>query len=68
MHILIGICTLTMCMTRNRVSITITLPPELMDYIKKKVESREFANIAHGVELCVLRYKEHEEEMKREKV
>jgi len=52
-------------MSRNRVSITITLPPELMDYIKNKVETREFANIAHGVELCVLRYKESEEKGER---
>ena len=48
----------------KRVSITITLPPDLMDYLKSKVESREFANIAHGVELCVLRYKESEEGQK----
>lgn len=37
-------------------SISVTLPPEVMDYLSKKVESREFASFAHGIELCVRRY------------
>jgi len=52
-------------MARNRVSITITLPPEIMQYLKEKVDKRDFANIAHGVEVCVLRYKEAEEKGER---
>ena len=52
-------------MVRKKVSITITLPPELMEYLQMKVERRDFANIAHGVEVCVLRYKEAEERGER---
>ena len=52
-------------MGRKRVSITITLPPDLMEYLNKKVENRDFANIAHGVEVCVLRFKQAEEKQER---
>ncbi|MCL2785641.1 MAG: hypothetical protein FWD81_00235 [Methanomassiliicoccaceae archaeon] len=41
--------------------ITVTLPEEMLEYLRKKVESREFASMAHGIELCVLRFKEAEE-------
>ena len=54
-----------MCMARKRVSITITLPPDLMEYLQEKVDNRDFANIAHGVEVCVLRYKQAEERGER---
>lgn len=52
-------------MARKRVSITITLPPDLMEYLQEKVDNRDFANIAHGVEVCVLRYKQAEERGER---
>ena len=52
-------------MTRKKQSLTVTLPPEILEYLQKKVESREFASMAHGVELCVLRYKEAEEKGER---
>ena len=49
-------------MTRERkVSLTVTLPPETIKYLEKKVESRDFASLSHGIELCVLRFKEAEE-------
>jgi hypothetical protein len=48
-------------MTRKKQSLTVTLSPELMQYLEKKVESREFASLSHGVELSILRYKEAEE-------
>ena len=41
---------------QKKVSISVTLPPEVMDYLSKKVEFREFASFAHGIELCVRRY------------
>jgi len=40
--------------------ITVTISEELLQYLESKVESRDFANISHGVELCVLRFKEAE--------
>lgn len=45
--------------------ITITVPPELLEWLNSKVEKRDFANLAHGVELCILRYKEAEERGER---
>ncbi|MFA6710990.1 MAG: hypothetical protein WCR83_06695 [Candidatus Methanomethylophilaceae archaeon] len=52
-------------MARNRISFTVTLPPEIYEYLKEKVEKRDFANLAHGIEVCVLRYKESEERGER---
>ena len=52
-------------MARHRVSFTVTLPPEIVEYLKEKVEKRDFANMAHGIEVCVLRYKEAEERGER---
>lgn len=45
---------------------TVTLPPEIIEYLQSKVESRDFASMAHGVELCVLRYKQADEKRKEE--
>jgi len=54
------------CMPRRKkLSLTVTLPPEILEYLQSKVESREFASMAHGVEVCVLRYKEAEERGER---
>jgi Arc/MetJ-type ribon-helix-helix transcriptional regulator len=50
---------------RRKPYITVTIPPELLEYLEKKVESREFASLAHGIEVCVLRYKEAEERGER---
>ena len=44
---------------------TVTLPQELIEYLESKVESRDFANVSHGVELCILRYKQAEERGER---
>lgn len=52
-------------MARKKQSLSVTLPPEIIEYLEKKVESREFASMAHGVELCVLRYKQAEERGER---
>ena len=46
---------------RKRKQLTLTLPEELVEYLNSKIEDRTFANISHGVEFCVLRYKEAEE-------
>jgi Arc/MetJ-type ribon-helix-helix transcriptional regulator len=49
----------------RKVSLNVTLPPELIEYLEEKVRTREFASMAHGVELCILRYKEAEEHRER---
>ncbi|MCH3978030.1 MAG: hypothetical protein LKJ94_07215 [Candidatus Methanomethylophilus sp.] len=54
-------------MAKRKPYITVSLPPEIIEYLEKKVESREFANMSHGVELCVLRYKQAEEREKGER-
>jgi len=46
--------------------VTVTLPPEILEYLHMKVEKRDFANVAHGIEVCVLRYKEEEEKRLRQ--
>jgi Arc/MetJ-type ribon-helix-helix transcriptional regulator len=48
-------------MTRKRPYVTVTLPPELLEYLNGKIESREFMNLSHGIELCILRFKQAEE-------
>ena len=37
-------------------SLTITLPPDVIEYLSKKVKSRELSSMSHGVEVCVLKY------------
>lgn len=44
-----------------RKSISITLPPECLDWVDDKVEKRIYANRSHAIEVLVL------EAMKREK-
>ncbi len=45
----------------KKVSLSVTLPREMIDYLTTKVDSREFASYAHGIELCIRRYKENKE-------
>jgi len=54
-------------MSRNtkKVSLTVSLPQDAIDFLKAKVENREFASMAHGVEVCILRYKESQEKGER---
>jgi metal-responsive CopG/Arc/MetJ family transcriptional regulator len=37
---------------------TVTIPPELINWLDEMVEKRTFSSRSHGVELCVLKYKE----------
>jgi len=48
---------------QKKVSISVTLPKDLIDFLSTKVESREFASFAHGIELCVLRYRDTDERL-----
>ena len=48
---------------KNKHSLTVTLPIDIMEFLRDGVESREFASLSHGVELCVLRYKEEKEKV-----
>jgi len=45
----------------TRIPISVTLPPECVEWVDRKVESRIYANRSHGIELLVL------EAMKKEK-
>jgi Arc/MetJ-type ribon-helix-helix transcriptional regulator len=40
--------------SRHKVKTSITLEPELFDWIQSKIETKEFANITHAVEKGVL--------------
>lgn len=64
MVVFIRRCKILSCMARKPY-ITVTLPPELIEYLEQKVKDREFANVSHGVELCILRYKQAEERGER---
>ena len=44
-----------------RSPISVTLPPECVEWVDRKVESRIYANRSHGIELLIL------EAMKKEK-
>lgn len=39
--------------TPSRLKITITLPEEQIKWLEGKVIERGFANLSHGVELCI---------------
>lgn len=51
---------------RKRKQLTFTIPVELAEYLDSKVADRTFANISHAIEVCVLRYKEADENGKKE--
>ncbi len=51
-------------MARRKGQITVTIPQELVDWLDKMVEQRVFANKSHGVELCILEYRERNEKGK----
>lgn len=48
----------------KKVQTTIRLPADLMNYLESRIADRTFANISHALEVCVLRYKEAEENKK----
>ena len=45
----------------RKTQVTVSLSPETLDYLKSKVSDMTFANISHGIDLCVKRFKESEE-------
>jgi len=49
---------------RNRISAT--LPEARLEWLRKKMDERIFNNLSHGLELCVLRCEQFEEEQKNE--
>jgi len=50
--------------SRHKVKTSITLEPELFDWIQSKVESKEYANITHAVEKGLLLLKEKTDKKK----
>jgi len=39
---------------KNKATLNVTIPQELMDWLNKMVKKRTFASRSHGVELCIL--------------
>lgn len=58
----ISMCLIMSCMVRrSRDSMTVTIPPELIAWLDEMVDKRTFSSRSHGVELCILKYKEEAE-------
>ena len=45
--------------------ITVTLDPETIAYLESKVKDKTFASMSHGVEVCIIKYKQSNEERER---
>lgn len=45
-------------MQRQREKLSVTVPKELIDWLNEMVKKRAFASRSHGVELCIMEYKE----------
>ncbi|MCX6652431.1 MAG: ribbon-helix-helix domain-containing protein [Methanomassiliicoccales archaeon] len=45
-------------MVRQREKLTVTVPQELIDWLDEMVKKRVFASRSHGVELCIMEYRE----------
>jgi Arc/MetJ-type ribon-helix-helix transcriptional regulator len=41
-------------MPKQKATLNVTIPPELMEWLNAKVKERVFASRSHGVELCLL--------------
>jgi Arc/MetJ-type ribon-helix-helix transcriptional regulator len=41
----------------NKVRVTISLDPDLYDWLRKMVESKDFGSVTHGVEKAVDEYR-----------
>ena len=50
--------------SRRKVKTSITLEPELFDWIQSKIETKEFANITHAIEKGILLLKAKTEQKK----
>ncbi len=48
-------------MVRQREKLTVTVPQDLIDWLDKMVAKRAFASRSHGVELCIMEYREKHE-------
>ena len=42
----------------HREKISVTIPKELVDWVDEMVRKRAFASRSHGVELCIMEYRE----------
>lgn len=47
-------------MPRTKQQITVTVPPELVEWLDEMVQKRVYANRSHGVELCIMAEKERQ--------
>lgn len=51
------------CMEGNKVKVTSTMRLDLVDWVDKKVENRDYASRSHCLEVAVLKLKRAEEGM-----
>jgi len=47
---------------KTKISLTVTLTPESIEFLEKMVELKEFASMSHGVELAITRLRRSEGE------
>jgi metal-responsive CopG/Arc/MetJ family transcriptional regulator len=47
---------------REREKLSLTIPPDLIAWLDEMVDKRTFSSRSHGVELCILKYKEEAEQ------
>ena len=47
------------------VKLSVTVSPELIEWLDEMVQNKTFASRSHGVELCLTRYKERVEKERR---
>ena len=46
---------------------TVLLSMDIYEYIESKIQDHTFANVSHGVELALARYREREERERRDR-
>ena len=45
-----------------RIKVSVTLRPDVIDFINKGIEDGTFANISHAIDCCVLSYKKRDDQ------
>ena len=51
-------------MVREREKMSVSVPAELIEWLDSMVKKRVFASKSHGVELCIMEYKERREKVR----
>lgn len=48
-----------------RIKVSVTLRPDVVEYINQGIEDGTFANISHAIDCCVLNYKKRDDQSDR---